>query len=341
MKILRIQFILLVVLLCVINGTNAQGKKKIGFLLDDFNSGRWKHDSLIFAKKIRAAGNEVMIRICDSDTALQHRQANELINAGVNVLVIVPANSTAAGAIVHTANKKNIPVIAYDRLILNCDLDYYISFDGEKVGELQAQYILKELNNNTGNIMMFNGPETDVNSLLFKKGQMNILQPYIDKGTVKIIYDRYLSEWTSMEAYMEGNDFLATYNGRIDGIIAANDELAQGIIEALTVFREGEKIPITGQDATVPAYYNIVDGLQGMTVYKPIDSLANQAAELACKLADKKETGKINENKSVVYNGYKNVPFIRLQPISITKENIQSLLIKSNYLSDEYLKGKK
>ena len=278
-----------------------------------------------------------MIRICDSDTALQHRQASELIDAGVSVLVIVPANSIAAGAIVTTANKKHIPVIAYDRLILDCDLDYYISFDGEKVGELQAEYILKKINY-AGTIMMINGPEYDVNSLLFKKGQMNILNPYIEKGAVKIIYDRYLSEWTSMEAYMEGNDFLATYNGRIDGIIAANDELAQGIIEALTVFRAGEKIPITGQDATVSAYYNIVDGLQGMTVYKPIDSLATQAAELACTLANKKE---INEKKSVAFNGYKNVPFIRLQPIAVTKENVQSLLIKSNYLSDEYLKGKK
>jgi D-xylose transport system substrate-binding protein len=337
MKIVRIQFILLVILLCVVNSTNAQNRKKIGFLMDDFNSSRWKHDSLIFAKKIRASGNEVMIRICDSDTALQHKQANELINAGASVLVIVPANSTAAGAIVHTANLKNIPVIAYDRLILDCNLDYYISFDGEKVGELQAEYILKKMNY-TGSVMMINGPEYDVNSLLFKKGQMNVLQPYLDKGTVKIIYDRYLSEWTSMEAYMEGNDFLTTYNGRIDGIIAANDELAQGIIEALTVFRAGEKIPITGQDATVSAYYNIMDGLQGMTVYKPIDSLATQAAELACKLADKKE---INKKESTAFNGYKNVPFIRLQPIAVTKENIQSLLIKSNYLSDEYLKGKK
>jgi D-xylose transport system substrate-binding protein len=253
-------------------------------------------------------------------------------------LVIVPANSIAAGAIVTTANNKNIPVIAYDRLILDCNLDYYISFDGEKVGELQSEYILKKINY-AGNVMMINGPEYDVNSLLFKKGQMKVLQPYLDKGAVKIIYDRYLSEWTSMEAYMEGNDFLATYNGRIDGIIAANDELAQGMIDALTVFREGEKIPITGQDATVSAYYNILDNLQGMTVYKPIDSLATQAADLACKLAYKKEIK--NEKESVAFNGYKNVPFISLQPIAVSKENIQVLLIKSNYLSDEYLKGKK
>jgi D-xylose transport system substrate-binding protein len=306
--------------------------------MDDFNSSRWKHDSTIFAGKIRALGNEVIIRICDSDTALQHKQAQELIDKGASVLVIVPANSLAASAIVRTAGKQNVPVIAYDRLILDCPLDYYISFDAEKVGVLQAEYILKSIHYK-GSIMIMNGPEYDINSLYFKKGQMSVLQPYIAKGEIKIIYDRYLSEWTSMEAFMEGNDFLATYDGPVDGIIAANDELAQGIIDALTVLRPGKKFPITGQDATVSAYYNILDNLQGMTVYKPIDSLAAQAAELACRLAAKKDAP--IETQATAFNGLINVPFIQLDPIAITKENIQTLLIKSSYLSDEYLKGKK
>ncbi len=337
MKIIRVQYLLFSILFLVALNSYSQDKKLIGFLMDDFNSSRWKHDSSIFAKKIRASGNDIAIRICDSDTALQHRQAIELIDAGVDVLVIVPANSIAAAAIVYTASSKKIPVIAYDRLILNCPLDYYITFDGEKVGELQAEYILKKTNY-AGSIMIMNGPEYDINSLLFKQGQMKALKPYIDKGSIKLVYDQFLSEWTSMEAYMEANDFLATYNGSVDGIIAANDELAQGIIEALTVFREGEKIPITGQDATVTAYYNILDNFQGMTVYKPIDSLATQAAELACTLAHKKIP---HYTPSVSFNGNRNVPFIKLQPIAITKENIQTLLIKSNYLSEEYLKGKK
>ncbi len=333
MIIVRIQLILVALLFSF--NIQAQEKKIIGFLMDDFNSSRWKHDSSIFAKKVRASGNEIIIRICDSDTALQHKQAQELIDKGANVLVIVAANSIAAANIVKTANKKNIPIIAYDRLILECNLDYYISFDGEKVGELQAEFILKKINY-SGNIMIMNGPEYDINSLLFKKGQMTILEPYIKSGKVKIIYDRFLSEWTSMEASMEGTDFLTTYDGKIDGIIAANDELAQGVIDILSIFRPSEKTPITGQDATVSAYYNILDDVQGMTVYKPIDSLANQAAELACMLASKKEIPLI---KSTTFNGLSTIPFIKLQPMAITKENIHLLLIKSNYLSDEYLKG--
>lgn len=336
MKIIKIQlFIFLFLFLAVFQGFS-QGKK-IGFLMDDFNSSRWKHDSAIFAQKIRAHGNEVLIKICDSDTALQHQQAKELIAAGVSVLVIVPANSLAAGAIVNTAKKKNVPVIAYDRLILNSPLDYYVSFDGEKVGELQAEYVLKKMNYK-GNIMIMNGPESDINSLLFKKGQMSILKPYVDKGDVKIIYNKYLSEWTSMESYMETNDFLTTYKGKVDGIIAANDELAQGVIEALSIFRPNEIIPITGQDATVTAYYNILGNQQGMTVYKPIDSIASQAADLACKLAEKKAP---TEKLPTAYNGLKNIPFIKLQPIAITVDNIQTLLVQSNYLSEEYLKNKK
>ena len=333
--IVRFQLILLI-LLSIVN-CQAQNKKIVGFLMDDFNSSRWKHDSTIFAQKVRASGNDILIRICHSDTALQHKQAQELIDKGANVLVIVAANSLSAASIVKTANKQNIPIIAYDRLILDCELDYYISFDGEKVGELQAEYILKKINY-AGNIMIMNGPEYDLNSLLFKKGQMNILNPHIASGKIKIIYDQFLSEWTSMEASMEGTDFLSTYDGKVDGIIAANDELAQGIIDILSIFRPSEKIPITGQDATITAYYNILDNLQYMTVYKPIDSLASKAADLACKLAAKKE---IELTTSNVFNGSSNIPFIKLQPMAITKENCQLLLINSSYLSDEYLKNKK
>lgn len=305
--------------------------------MDDFNAPRWKHDSTIFAKKVRSLGHEVLIRVCESDTALQHKQAQELIDKGADVLVIVASNSISGATIVKTANKLNIPIIAYDRLILDCKLDYFISFDGEKVGKLQAEFILKKINY-AGNVMIMNGPEYDINSLLFKKGQMEVLQPYLTSGKVKIIYDRFLSEWTSMEASMEGTDFLTTYDGKIDGIIAANDELAQGIIDILAVFRPTEKIPVTGQDANVSSYYNILDNLQGMTVYKPIDSLANQAAELAVNLAAKK---KFEPSKSFTFNGSENIPFIKLQPMAITKENINLLLIDSNYLSSEYLKGKK
>ena len=264
-------------------------------------------------------------------------QAKELIKAGVNVLVIIPANSLAAGGIVTTAHSKNIPVIAYDRLILDCDLDYYISFDNERTGELQADYILKKINHK-GTIMLMNGPEYDANSLLFRKGQMNILKPYIEKGAVKIIYDRYLSEWTSMESYMEGNDFLGSFTGKIDGIIAANDGIAEGMMEALSIYRPDEKIHITGQDAGVNAYYSILDNKQGMTIYKPLDLLATQAAALACKLASKTD---VIIPPFSTFNGFKNVPFIKLEPISVTKDNIEILLHKSNYMSEEYLKGKK
>jgi ABC-type xylose transport system substrate-binding protein len=168
---------------------------------------------------------------------------------------------------------------------------------------------------------------------------MKALKPFVDKGDVKIVFDQYLSEWTSMEAYMKATDFLSTYNGKIDGIIAANDGLAEGIMEAVSIFRPDETIPITGQDATVAAYHNILNNQQGMTIYKPIDSLATKAAELACALAEKKPV-KI-ENAAVAYNGLINVPFIKMEPVTISKENIESLLSSSNYLREEYLKQRK
>lgn len=304
----------------------AQKPKHIGFLMDDFYSIRWVKDSAAFASEVRKMGHKVSIRVCDSDTALQHQQVRELVAQGVDVLVITPEDCGSAGRLVATAHKSHIPVIAYDRLILNADLDYYISFDGSKVGELQAKFIVDSLKGK-GNIMLVNGPKSDQNATVFREGQLKVLKPYVDAGKIKIVYDQQISEWTLLEAMMETNGFLATNTDKIDAVIAANDELAEGVLEAFKFSRPDQKLLITGQDANPSGSQRIANKTQGMTVFKPVDQLAKQAAELAVNVA----LGKKPTVATTVSNGKKNVPFIQLQPIMITNQNIQKLIFDSGY----------
>lgn len=313
---------LLTALLFVSHVLVAQKQKHIGFLMDDFYSIRWVKDSTAFAHKVRELGHRVSIRVCDSDTSLQHRQVKELIKDGVDVLVITAEDCNSASILVETAHRSHIPVIAYDRLIMNSNLDYYVSFDAMKVGEMQAQFMIDSLRGK-GNIMLINGPKSDQNAIMFREGQLKALKPYVDEGKIRIVYDRQISEWTLLEATMEGNEFLAGYKGKIDGVIAANDELAEGILEAYKFSRPDDRVVITGQDANPPACARITEGKQAMTVYKPVDNLAKEAAVLACEVA----MGKHPVSKSVIHNGKRNVPFFEQAPILLTQKNIKKYTV--------------
>lgn len=287
--------------------------------MDDFYSSiRWVKDSASFAQKVRQLGHQVSIRVCNSDTAVQHQQAKELLKEGVDVLAIVPADCFSAYKIVEDAHRKHVPVIAYDRLVMNSDVDYYVSFDAVEVGEIMAQFIVDTLHGK-GTVMLVNGPKSDHNATLFREGQLKILKPYIESGKIKLAYDNQLSAWTNLESMMETNSFLSGYSGAIDGVIAANDDMAEGVLEAFSFSRPSLKVPVTGQDATPLACSRIVKGTQAMTVFKPVDSLAYEAAALSVQLA----LGKQPNTKITVFNGKNQVPFLQLDPILLTSKNIK------------------
>jgi D-xylose transport system substrate-binding protein len=304
---------------------------KIGILLDDFNAARWEKDSSFLATRIRELGHIPIIRYCDSDTSLQLKQAEELIRLGVKSLIVVAANSEAASSIVKLANKAAVPVIAYDRLIYNSNLDFFVSYDAVKIGEMQAQYVIDKLKGK-GRIVILNGPATDANAELFKIGQMNILKPYLDKKNIEIVYSKSISEWTAMEAMMESSNFFATTDLKIDAVIAANDGIAEGVLDAINTFRPNEKIVVTGQDGTYQNCMMIKKGTQSMTVFKPINKLAIKAAELAVELATKRAAVIIPEKK--IFNGFKGVNFVELTPIVIDSQNIKEIVFDSGYYQE-------
>lgn len=302
---------------------------KIGFAMDTLKEERWVKDRLLFQEAIESHGLEVEITVANGNDALQIAQAEEMIQKGIDLLVIVPHNAEATAAIVHKAHGAGIKVIAYDRLVKNADIDLYVSFDNERVGELQAEEFLKLVPK--GNYVYIGGAPTDNNAHLLKKGVFNVLQPAIDRGDIRIIYDQWTEDWDQKIAFDHMSEALEINNNQIDGVIAANDVTAGGVIEALELQGLAGTVPVAGQDAELAAVQRIVAGTQTMTVYKPIRNLSERVAALAVHLAKGHEfTSDVSIN-----NGKSDVPSVLLKPIAINKDNLQDTVIADGFHTKE------
>jgi D-xylose transport system substrate-binding protein len=313
------RIIFLVTLFCAVAVSSFA--QKIGFLMDSYITDRWYIDQKYVVERIKELGGECQVEIPYGDANEQIKLAQKLIDSKVDVLIVVPSDANKAAEIVAMGKKANIPVISYDRLIQSKDVRYYISFDNEKVGEIQAQYALSKVPQ--GNYVLINGPVTDYNGILFRKGQLKVLEPHIKSGKVKIILDHVLSDWSEMEAMMKVSE---TFSGNVtqpDAIVAANDALANGAILSLNKDLLG-KIVITGQDADVIGLKNVISGNQSMTVYKSIKSLAIRAAEVAMELAKTKTIA----NGKLMKFGDLEVNAELLPAIAVDKSNYLDTVVK-------------
>lgn len=313
------------------NGTNSSGAKKIriGFAMDALKQERWQKDRDLFLARAAELGAEVLLQTADGNDDAQMKQVESLLTQGIDVLVLVPHNAEVAGAMVEMAKKQGVPVISYDRLVKNSAPDLYVSFDNERVGELQAKYLFEKMPK--GNYVLIGGAPTDNNSLLLRKGQLNILQSAIDKGDIKIVADQWAKEWLAEEALKHAENALTQNNNNIDAMVVSNDGTAGGVIEALIAQGLAGKVLVSGQDAELGALQRIVKGTQTMTVYKPISRLAPAAVEAAIALAKKE---KLNTTRTV-NNGKIDVPSILIEPISVDKNNIDATVVKDGFQSHD------
>jgi len=303
-----------------------KGTVKIGFLLDDFSSERWYRDRDLFIKNADEMGAKIMVDSAMGDIKKQFDQAKAMLDKGVDVLVIVPANSEAAAAIVKLAHRYDVPVISYDRLIQNCDLDYYVSFENTNVGELMSDYLSKRCP--VGNYAVICGPASDNNSQLLKLGQMQVIQPYIEKGDIKVVYDDCVDEWSTEEGYRLMVNCLNT-GTKVDAVLCGNDALAEGVIQALKEKGLAGQVLVSGQDAETVAIQNIMAGYQTMTVYKPIEIIAYTAANVAVKVGRGEP---ITEAIHTTYNGQKMVQSILLDAMVVNRDNINMTVMADGYL---------
>jgi D-xylose transport system substrate-binding protein len=225
-----------------------------------------------------------------------------LISRRVDVLVIVPHNGGAMAKAVNMAHDAGIPVLAYDRLITDCDLDLYMTFDNVKVGELQARFLVERLpKGGKKKIVRIYGAKTNHNAVLYKQGQDNVLGPLIDRGEFEIVHEDWTQDWKPENAKKIANAAITKAGPNFDAILASNDGTAGGAIQALSEEGLAGKILVTGQDAELSACQRIVNGTQAMTIYKPLSQLARQGADVAIKMAKGKTvfTRQIDNGKSM------------------------------------------
>jgi D-xylose transport system substrate-binding protein len=322
-------------------GDGGGGGGKIALLLPESKTARYEsQDRPNFENKVKelCSDCDILYSNADQDAAKQQQQAEAAITQGAKVLVLDPVDAASAGAVVQRAKQSDIPVISYDRLITDADIDYYISFDNEQVGKLQGESLVKKLQEDKaqGDIVMINGAPTDNNATLFKKGAHSV----IDSSDYKVAKEYDTPDWSPDKAQQEMEQAItAVGKDGFVGVYAANDGTAGGAIAAMKGQGIDPKtIPTTGQDAELAAIQRILIGEQYMTVYKAIKPEAEQAAELAVQLA-RGETPPAPKDK--VPNGMKDVPSILLTPVAVTKDNINDTIIKDEFWSvDEVCTGK-
>ncbi len=309
--------------------SGGENKIRIGVSMDDLRLERWQHDRDILVEKASGLNAEVVVQSANGDDQVQFAQCENLISQGIDVLVIIPHNGDTMAPIVAQAHKAGIKILSYDRLITKSDVDYYISFDNIKVGELQAEAVIKAVPE--GNYFLMGGSPTDNNAKLFRQGQMNILQPLIDRKLIKIVGDQWVKDWLPEEAMKIMENALTATGNEIDAVVASNDSTAGGAIQALAAQKLAGKVAVSGQDADLASCQRIVEGTQLMTVYKPIKNLAARAAEIAVAIAKKENV----ETNGKVDNGKIEVPSILLVPVAVDASNMAETVIQDGFHSKE------
>jgi D-xylose transport system substrate-binding protein len=305
---------------------------KIAFLLPESKTARYEtQDRPLFTKKVKelCSGCQVVYSNADQDANKQKQQAEAALAQDVKVMVLDPVDGAAAASIVDQANAKNVPVISYDRLLLNSKPDYYVEFDSPSVGRIQGKALVDKLEEDgkgDGDIVMINGAPTDNNAKLFKQGAHSV----IDKSDLKVAKEYDTPDWSPDRAQTEMEQAISSLGKTgFVGVYAANDGTAGGAIAAMrSAGVDPKKIPVTGQDAELAAIQRIIAGTQFMTVYKPIKPLAEKAAEWAVMLV---RGEKPTDAKDTEDNGETKVPTIKLEVVPVTRDEVKETVIADGF----------
>lgn len=291
----------------------------IGLSLGTLKEERWPKDRDFIVKKVEELGGSVNVLSADADKDIQKAQIESLILQNVPVIIVVPQDDKVIAPLVEKAHQKGIKIIAYDRLIQNSPVDAYITVDYVKAGEQQASAVLQKAGG--GNFAIVMGDKADSTVAMQKQGILNILKPEITKGKVKVVYDDFTQDWKPEVAYQHIKTLLLS-TPVLDGVVSMNDGMAGGIVKALRERNLAGKVPVSGMDAELAGTQRVVEGVQTETSYLPIYLEAYRAAEVAVALAK----GQVVPPDTKTDNGMIGVPTYLVQPVSITKDNMQTVI---------------
>lgn len=313
------------------------GKKKdsckitIGLLINAGNPELRQRDEQYFNGQAMAMGAQVVRLTSDGTQESQNKQAEDLLNEGVDVLVVMPQDAQGAAAIVKSAREKNVPVISYGNLIADSDLNMCVTFNPEQIGYIQALGVLQYASK--GNFVLLGAPVTDKNSAAIRAGQLLAIKEHEQSSgnKITILAEPFLEKGNSDEAKAKTAELLAKFKN-VNAIIASTNEMAAGVIEALKDAKLQGKVFVSGQDADLAACQRIAEGTQAVTVFKSPKKIAPIAAEAAVRLARGESMDSIAAAVklplSKLNNGSKDVPSLLVDPSPITSENVLTVIVK-------------
>jgi len=318
-------------------------KTKIGLSFSDFATERWKPEADLLTKLLEEKGYEVLVQEANHDVKLQNDQIDNMVAQGVKGLIIIAEDGEAAATAVDKAAAAGVKVIAYDRLIKTQSIAAYLSFDNVEVGRQEALGVMTALGlpgsttwtkDNPAKVVLSGGSPTDNNAVLVRQGQMEIIQPYIDSGVVKIVADQWVDNWDATNALKMMENILTAQKNKIDAVVASNDGTALGELQALKAQGLAGIVPISGQDATADGCNSIVKGEQTVTVYKDIRLLAPKAVEMMDALIKGQPITGVQAYSLKVLTGQDlpgDIQAVFLPVVQVTKENVYEEIVVSGF----------
>ena len=326
------------------------GKDKVGVSMPTKDLQRWNQDGDYMKAELEKAGYEVDLQYAANDVATQLSQVENMINSGCKVLVIAAIEGSSLGEALDMAEAKNIPVIAYDRLLMESDtVDYYATFDNYMVGTIQGEFVRDQLDldNADGpfNLEITAGDPGDNNALFFYQGAMDVLNPYIESGKLVVVSgqtefsDVATASWKTENSQARAETILSSFYAdgtNVDALLCSNDSTALGVANALAANYTGNYPIITGQDCDIANVKNMLDGKQSMSVFKDTRTLAAQVVKMVGQIL-KGETVDVNDTETYD-NGKKVVPSYLCEPVFADAGNYEKILIDSGYYTADQLK---
>ena len=327
-----------------------ESKGLIGVAMPTQDLQRWNQDGENMKKELEAKGYEVDLKYAGNEVSTQVSQVENMIANGDELLVVASIEGDSLGTVLAQAKENNIPVISYDRLIMNTDaISYYATFDNYLVGKTQGQFLVDalDLDNTDGpyNIEFVTGDPGDNNVNFFFGGAMDVLQPYIDEGKLVVPSGQMTKDevatanWSTETAQSRFENILSSYYAdgtNLDAVLASNDSTALGVENALAANYTGEYPIITGQDCDIANMPNIIDGKQAMSVFKDTRTLASKVVEMVDAIM---QGGEAPVNDTETYdNGTGVIPSFLCEPVVCTADNYKELLVDSGYYTEDQLK---
>ena len=329
--------------------TGSTGGGLVGVAMPTKDLQRWNQDGSNMEAQLKEAGYEVDIQYASNDIATQVSQIENMIAGGCELLVIACIDGDSLGTVLAQAKEKDIPVIAYDRLIMNSDaVTYYATFDNYMVGTKQGEYIVEalDLENAEGpfNLEIFTGDPGDNNARFFYGGAIDVLNPYIESGKLVVKSGQKdfetvaTANWDSATAQSRMENILASYYAdgtKLDVVLCSNDSTALGVENAIEAAYQGDWPVITGQDCDVANVKNMIAGKQSMSIFKDTRTLATQVVKMVDAIMQGGEAP-INDTESYD-NGTGIIPSYLCEPVFADANNYKELLIDSGYYTEDQL----